>query len=586
MYMQVSNSNEINGILHAHRVLTCVKSIHSCPYYQMAPQSLRNALLENVHLLVYLHRLDRVPIYKEQLSRGADENIPSVIYPVGDPVFIHVLSRGPQERRLYIPIEPLGDNVPYVKNADNLVDIVIELILRSIREDEEVRTLEEKKAKLRKYLSAVVKVSNKLGPGSYNRENGKLIISRDVWKLLEYSVMKEMAGVGPLEPMIRDPYIEDISVPGAGPVYIEHKLFESCETTIKFNTKELRSYAERLGQLVGRIPSLKRPIVDGILPDGSRLNIVYGENISLRGPNISIRKFSAKPMSIIELVRLNTLDYMMAAYIWMLLDNNLNIWFCGETASGKTTLMNACLAFIPFNYKIVSIEDTPEVIVPHANWVRERTNEEAGVGLFELLRNALRQRPNYLIVGEIRGKEAYVAFQAMQTGHACCSTFHCGSVEQLVQRLTGHPIEIPKTFLDILNAITIQGIVRHPKTGKLARRVFGIYEFLGYDPIEDRFNFIEIFSWDPATDSFIFRGEGMSYLLEEKIARVKGIPKKEIRRIYRELEERAEILKLADALNVIDYYELFDLFKEVRLQGPSKVLEALKKKYAMILKPS
>ena len=552
----------------------------------MAPQSLKRALLENAHLLVYLHKLDHLPVYKEQLSRGADEDIPSVIYPVGDPVFIHVLSRGPKERRLYIPIEPLGDNVPYVKNADNLVDIVIESILRSIREDEEINTLEEKKAKLRRYLNMIVKVSNKLGPGTHYREDGKLIVSRDVWKLLEYRVMKDMAGVGPLEPMIRDPYIEDISIPGAGPVYIEHKLFESCEATIRFDAKELKSYAERLGQLVGRIPSLKRPIVDGILPDGSRLNIVYDENISLRGPNISIRKFSAKPMSIIELIRLNTLDHMMAAYLWMLLDNNLNVWFCGETASGKTTLMNACLAFIPFNYKIVSIEDTPEVIVPHANWVRERSNEEAGIGLFELLRNALRQRPNYLIVGEIRGKEAYVAFQAMQTGHACCSTFHCGSVEQLVQRLTGSPIEIPKTFLDILNAITIQGIIRHPKTGKLARRVFGIYELIGYDPIEDRFNFIEIFSWDPSTDSFTFRGEGMSYLLEERVARMRGISKKELRMVYRELEERAEILKLADALNITDYYELFDLFKEVRLQGPSRILNMLKKKYVTTSKSS
>jgi flagellar protein FlaI len=550
----------------------------------MAPQALRNALLENTHLLVYLHKLDHIPAYKEQLSRGVDENIPSVVYPVGDPVFIHVFSRGPRERRLYIPIEPLGDNIPHVKNADSLINTVIGFILRSIREDEEVRTLKERRAKLRKYLNMVVKVSDRLAPGSYHKGDGGLIASRDVWKLLEYNVVREMAGVGPLEPMMRDPYIEDVSVPGAGPVYIEHKLFESCEATVRFSVRGLRSYAEKLGLLVGRIPSLKRPIVDGMLPDGSRLNIVYDENISLRGPNISIRRLSAKPMSIIELIRLATLDYMMAAYIWMLLDNNLNLWFCGETASGKTTLMNACLAFIPFNYKVVSIEETPEVAIPHTNWVRERTNEDAGVGLFELLRNALRQRPNYLIVGEIRGKEAYVAFQGMQTGHACCSTFHCGSVEQLIQRLTGHPIEVPKTFLDILNAITIQGIVRHPKTGKLMRKVFGIYEFLGYDPAEDRFNFIEIFSWDPATDSFIFRGEGMSYLLEERIARRRGVPKREVRRIYQELEERAEILRLADALGITDYYELFDLFKEVRLQGPSEVLESLKKKYAMMLK--
>jgi len=557
----------------------CFQEPETCPLYQMAEPKFRDALIKNPHLFRYIHNLDHLPVYKEQLSRGVDEDIPSLIYPVGDPVFIHVLSRGAKERRLYVPIEP---KLPEAESR-KILNNVMRLIAMVIGEREEFKNLEEKRRKLEKYLSKVVKVSNKISRlgRKYVIYRNYMLVSKDVWTFIHYSVLKELAGIGYLEPIIRDPYIEDISVPGAGPVFIEHKVFESCEATIRFDVKTLKAYVERLGQIIGRMPSLRRPIVDGSLPDGSRINIVYGDDVSLRGPNLTIRKFSSKPLSIVQLIRFGSLNYLMAAYLWMLFENMMNVWFCGETASGKTTLMNACLAFIPFNFKVVSIEDTPEVVTPHANWVRECTRDSSegkGVDLFDLLRAALRQRPNYIIVGEIRGKEGNVAFQAMQTGHGVIATFHAGSVEKLIQRLTAYPIEVPKTYIDNLNAVTIQSAVRHPKTGKLVRRVLGIYELLGYDAYTNRFQFVEIFSWDPVTDSHIFRGEGTSYLLEEKIAQRKGIPRKHLRKIYEELNARAEILRLADMADLTDYYQLFELFKEVRLRGPFEVLEDMRTK--------
>ncbi|MCL7391942.1 MAG: type II/IV secretion system ATPase subunit, partial [Thaumarchaeota archaeon] len=229
------------------------------------------------------------------------------------------------------------------------------------------------------------------------------------------------------------------------------------------------------------------------------------------------------------------------------------------------------------HYKIISIEDTPEIIVPHDNWVREVTRQsEAGgssIELFDLLKAALRQRPNYIIVGEIRGKEASVAFQAMQTGAPVLATFHAGSVEKLIQRLTGSPIEIPKTYIDILNAVVIQSSVRIPSTGKIERRVLSINEIVGYDPGDNRFDYIELFSWQPNLDSHEFRGEGSSHLLENRIAVMKGISRRDLRKIYVDLEMRAELLSTLARLNVTDY---FHVWRVIKYTYNTSVEEALK----------
>ena len=240
----------------------------------------------------------------------------------------------------------------------------------------------------------------------------------------------------------------------------------------------------------------------------------------------------------------------------------MNVFVSGETASGKTTLLNAITTFINPNAKIVTIEDTPEVQVPHPNWTREvlrgSSNDASGssVTMMDLLKAALRQRPDEIIIGEIRGEEGAVAFQAMQTGHACMATFHASSVEKLIQRITGHPINVPRTYVDTLNVVVIASQMALP-TGKPVRRLISINEIVSYDPATDSFSFVEIFRWNPYTDTHEFVGNNNSYLLEQIIAPKRGISPNNRRRIYGELEQRAEILK---KLHQTDHTGFFDFY--------------------------
>ena len=313
--------------------------------------------------------------------------------------------------------------------------------------------------------------------------------------------------------------------------------------------------------------------MDATLPDGSRINIVYGRDISKKGSNFTIRKFSKKPLSVLQLIEFGTFNYLMAAYFWIALRDGMNCFVVGETASGKTTTLNAITTFVPPNAKIISIEDTPEVQIPHKNWLREVTrsagerkgSETSSVEMFDLLKAALRQRPNLIIVGEIRGIEGNIAFQAMQTGHAVMSTFHAASVEKLIQRLTGDPIRVPKTYIDNLNFVIIQNAVR--LKGKLVRRVTSVSEIIGYDPPSDSFSYIEVFRWDPATDTFEFTGNMNSYMLEEKIAVKRGIPHNKKRKIYKELEKRANILKKLHESGITNFYELFNVIAKIEKEG-------------------
>jgi flagellar protein FlaI len=164
----------------------------------------------------------------------------------------------------------------------------------------------------------------------------------------------------------------------------------------------------------------------------------------------------------------------------------------------------------------------------------------------------------------------------MQTGHPVISTFHASSVEKLIQRLTGSPIEVPKTYIDNIGAVVIQSAVRVPSKGRVERRVISVNEIVGYDPLEDRFNFIELVSWDPITDTFIFKGEGSSFLLESKIAPMYGLSNRDVRKVYKHLNNRAELLRLLGEAHVFDYYDLWKIFKEVREIGVDKALELIR----------
>jgi len=249
---------------------------------------------------------------------------------------------------------------------------------------------------------------------------------------------------------------------------------------------------------------------------------------------MTVRKFSKVPISITQLISFKTISSLLAAYLWMMLDEGINIFVCGETASGKTTTLNAITAFIPPNLKIITIEDTPELTVPHSNWVAEVTRDTGGEGtikLFDLLKAALRQRPNYILVGEIRDKEGNVAFQAMQTGHSVMATFHAANVNTLIQRLTGYPIEVPKTYINNLNIALFQTAL-YDKRGNLVRRVIEVDELIDIDPVSNDVVYIPVFTYDVVRDQIVFSGKGTSYLLENKIAMRRGIDRKNVGKLY------------------------------------------------------
>ena len=380
--------------------------------------------------------------------------------------------------------------------------------------------------------------------------------------------MRPNSSAGTIEPLIRDPYIEDIHSIGTTNIHIIHKIFDMIETNLKFESNlSLSKYLRIMAERIGRPVSDAHPISDGALPDGSRINIIYSDDVSRRGGSFTIRKFSATPISIVQLVKWGTITAEIAGYLWTCLENGQSIFVCGETASGKTTALNAMLPFIQPQQKIFTAEDTAEVLPPHEIWqqliTREEGPEETRVDLFALLKAALRSRPNYIIVGEIRGKEGSVAFQAMQTGHPCMATFHASSVKKMIQRFTGDPINVPVTFIDNLNICMIQQAVY--QGGKFLRRCTAIEELEGYFEEAGGVLTRAVFQWEPRSDKHIFRGLNNSYILENKIAAKLGYEDK--RQIYEDVLLRARIITRMSELGIVDYWQVVNILRDFYNKG-------------------
>ena len=558
------------------------EDLFKCPFFRTLPQPLQEGTQGHPHLLEYLHMLPveelGLPEYKETLSRkDGDIKLPNIIYPVGSGIFTHICADEEDARDHYISIEPsltieLGDMMTRVE--ERLLDFFGVL--------DDVKTDEEKKEALLYCVDKICSLETKnpfrSGAGLFgfltkkSAGHERIRVTPQELRAVKHFLVRDKVGLGVLQPMVLDSYIEDISCSGLGPIFIEHKTFKALKSALTFNEmEELDRFVLRLAERIKKPATYRNPIVGAVLPDGSRINIVYGGDVSKRGSNFTIRKFSETPLSIMELCEFGSVDYHMAAYLWMVLGEGMNMFVCGETASGKTTLMNAVTTFIEPSAKIVTIEDTPELQIPHPNWIREvvrSTKVEAGSGItmFDLLKAALRQRPNAILIGEIRGEEAAVAFQGMQTGHQTMATFHAASVQKLIQRLTGDPIFIPKTYIDNLNIVVIQNSVRLPG-GRVGRRATSINEIVGYDPPSESFSFIEVFRWNPVTDKFDFVGKGNSYMLENKIAFKRGIPNEKRRIIYKDLERRAKVLEKIHKSGTTGFYEVLKVLAAVQRQG-------------------
>ena len=553
--------------------------VTNCPVFRLLPPSLQEASKKSEFLLDYIHVLPveemGIPEYYEELDRKlGDKKDPNLIYPIGGGLYIHIFPDHGDTRDYYIAIEPgmFADSAAMMEELeDHLVDHVSEL---EAVDGDNVDRGKVLRSILKKSVVVVKPKALKQARLKAKKKSGqKMPVTKVQLETLRYQLVRDKEGMGVLEPLIQDSYIEDISCSGTGPLFLEHKIFKSLKASINFQSADdLDTFVIQLSEKIGKPVTYRNPIIDATLLDGSRINVVYGDDVSKRGSNFTIRKFASTPLSIVQLVMFGGLTWEMAAYLSLAMLHGMNMFISGETASGKTTLMNAVTVFLHPTAKIVSIEDTPELQVPHPNWIREvirgRPGEEGGasVTMFDLLRAALRQRPNEIVIGEIRGEEGAIAFQAMQTGHACMATFHAATVEKLIQRLTGHPINIPKTYVDNLNLVVIQSMVRLPN-GKDGRRIVSINEIVGYDSSSDSFSFIEVFRWNPASDTFEFTGYMNSYLLEEVIALKRGLPPTRKREIYGELTRRANILRRLGDQGITDFHDLYQVLSKAYREG-------------------
>lgn len=540
-------------------------------------QALKKILLTKRYVLSYF--LTRKPNGREMIYAPTvkDElkylKHLDVLYPIGDPIYIAVYFDEKNNDWVYHPVEPTLNPL-----QRKFLDHVEKVMVKEIDETKNPILYEEKSSLLDEILRRFCTVGNQdqipqipeaSAFGSSSRI--KATVSGETFRTIKYVLEKERLGYGILTPFIKDMNIEDVSCPGIGAIYIQHKVFATLRASIGFTTnEELDAFALRLAELTGRPVTHRNPIADAALPDGSRLNLVYGEEISRKGTNFTIRKFTPLPLSITQLIKFGTIDPLSSAYLWTLIRQGINFFVIGETASGKTTTLKALTTFIKADNKVVSIEDTPEVYLAHGNWLQEisRPSTEKGseVSLFDLLKAALRQRPNYIIVGEIRGQEGHTAFQAMQTGHPVISTFHAASIDKLVQRLAGEPINVPKTFIDNLNLVLIQHLVAD-EAGYLHRVVMSINEIIGYDSATDAYSYIEVFFWNPITEEFVYRGDGNSFLLEAKIAPLLKIPRHEIHRLYDEIHKKADLLKMMVTHQIFNYFDVWEVIKAVEHVG-------------------
>ena len=547
------------------------------------PEPLKKVAEENPHVLAYLSRMPiaefGIPLYAPELSRKLGENRkPNVIYPAHRKgVFVHIFPG--EDRNNYIPIEP-----SFGLDIDKLMDN-IEIQLLNLKTKLKRLDLEgDKEKQYLDYIDLVTTVTKRSGNSVINQSirflrdethgHSKIQVTPIELEAIKYLLIRNKVGMGAMDPLIVDPYIEDISCSGLGNIFIEHKIFKSLKSTVTFLTHDdLDEFVLWLGERVKKPVTFKNPISDATLPDGSRINIVYGREVSKRGSNFSIRKFSEVPLSIFEILEFGTVNYQILAYLSLAIGQGMNVFVSGETASGKTTLLNALTTFIPPLAKIITIEDTPELQVPHQNWIREvvqsnKSEDSSGaITMFDLLKAALRQRPNEIMIGEIRGKEGNIAFQAMQTGHSVMATFHAASIEKLIQRVTGDPILVPKNYVDNLNVVILTSQVKLPN-GKQGRRITGISEIVNYDATTESFSFVETFKWNQETDVFEFTGYMTSFVLEEKIAPKLGIPSTRKQRVYSEVERRAMILsKLHKEKGVRGFYEVLDVLNKAQQEG-------------------
>src|SRR6056297_1990329 len=532
---------------------------------------LRQYAARRPHLQEHLRKIKQItgefPMFIEEADDEYETDRPNVLYPVGGPIFCHIYGDVGQATKYYT-VEPELDEteqVVYEKVRDRLLQ---KSVTKPAPQNEA-----EYDDRIEELLQETTRIKDSENDSFFDRipsvfDMGKVEVSQETYEDIRYVLNRDIVGLGPLEPLMRDPANEDIHVIGPHETYTDHAVYGMLETTVEWaNDAEFDQWLRNMGERIGDPVSDSDPIVDSTLPDGSRLNLIYSDDVSLKGPSLTIRQGDETPLSILQITKWGTLSPRLSAYLWLCLENEQTVFVVGETASGKTTTLNAITSFIPDDAKIYTAEDTAEVLPPHNTWqqllTREGEDEGTSIDMFDLVAAALRSRPVYIIVGEVRGEEGRMAFQAAQTGHPVMLTFHASDIVSMIQRFTGEPINVPETFMDNADVALFQNRVK--QGDDVLRRVTSVQEIEGYSKEMDGVVTRQVFNWDPVEDEIVFQGMNNSFVLEEQIATLLGY--EDTREIYGELEFRANIIRRMIQEDILGYHEVNDAINSFQRDG-------------------
>jgi len=516
------------------------------------------------------------PLGKEANSIDGERQMPrKITKAIEKPEVGIVITGGDKKPAVFREVYPIQE--PYVYAAiikdSETQKIMYEVVEPTLQKDEEERLKEIKTFLMEEVDVNLKEIETKEKAENYLKEKTREIIKKyrigvppEAVDKFVYYIIRDFIGYGKIDALMKDHLIEDVSADGVNiPLYVWHRMYESLPTNIIFKDEtELNSFIIRLAYLSGKNISIASPILDASLPDGSRIQLTYGSEVTRRGSTFTIRRFKVDPLTISDLIAFNTVSSEMAAYLWYIIENRASVIVAGGVAAGKTTMLNCLSMFIKPEMKVVSVEDTHELNLPHENWIPSVVRSGFGhedkkggnITLFDLLKAAVRQRPDYIIVGEVRGEEAYTLFQAMATGHLGMSTLHAESVEAVINRLESEPMNIPKPLIAMMDVIMV--MARTEIDGKPARRATTTTEVLELNRETKKISNEEVFSWNPKKDKFA--SSGHSSLLDKHMEK-SGVSEEKVKRelsrrkIVLEWMVRKGIRRYTDVANVIrEYY--------------------------------
>lgn len=433
---------------------------------------------------------------------------------------------------------------------ENLVDL-------AISSDESLQVNEDKLLNdIKNFLFA------KLANNSQNNA-----ISNEYLDNLARKLFQDLVGYGEIDPLIRDDNLEEIMVIGIDkPVFVYHREYGMMKTNILFkDAGEVMNLIDSIARQINRRIDQESPILDGRLPDGSRVNATIPP-ISADGPSMTIRKFKRDPLTIIDLINSKTISVELAAFFWLCFDGlgvkSANAIISGGTSSGKTTTLNALSSFINPKERIITIEDTLELQIPHEHVIRMETRppnvENRGeLTMNDLVKNSLRQRPDRIIVGEVRGNEAITLFTALNTGHSGFGTLHSNDARETITRLTNAPMSVPNIMISAIDFIIMQNRI-YRSDGVSFRRISEVAEVSGIEEGVIQLN--KIFEWDPQSDTI--KNVGITSKTLTEIANVSG---NSLNSLYDEIKNREIVLQhmvdqnirsIRDVSTVLEMYYL------------------------------